>query len=81
MQKFTFLFKTTLLFLFFFKLNVYSQTTYDFSSGLTIYKSSGSSNFDEAKFTVGGVEYKIQGGGLMVISPILVQVEYPIANA
>jgi len=62
MQKFTFLFKTTFLFLFVFTLNAYSQSTYDFSSGLTIYKSSGSSYFDEAKFTVGGVEYKIQGG-------------------
>ncbi|MPL55946.1 hypothetical protein SDC9_01428 [bioreactor metagenome] len=62
MQKFTFLFKTTFFFLFAFTLNAYSQSTYDFSSGLTIYKSSGSSNFDEAKFTVGGVEYKIQGG-------------------
>lgn len=48
-------------FLLFTGISVFSQTTYDFTSGLTIYSTGGMTN-NMAKFTVGGVEYTINGG-------------------
>jgi len=53
--------KATAFFTFFYCICGFSQTTYDFTSGLTLYSTGGWTN-NMAKFTVNGVEYTIDGG-------------------
>ena len=53
--------KAIAFFTFFTCISVFSQTTYDFTSGLTLYSTGGWTN-NMAKFTVNGVEYTIDGG-------------------
>lgn len=53
--------KAIAFFTFFSCITIFSQTTYDFTSGLTFYSTGGWTN-NMAKFTVNGVEYTIDGG-------------------